>query len=316
MPITLSIIVPIYNVENYIVQCVDSLLSEKPENVEIVLVNDGSKDQSVDLIKAQFNSELLMGRLILLEQENQGVSVARNTGIAHAHGEYIGFVDADDLILPGYYSSVLSVISMNSPDIVEIGWKTFSEVADIESAVENYVHPNFGMHPAVDLLEDVFAASIWYPVIRFFKKTLLHGHFFPVGVRFCEDLILLHVLYEKAENIFQIKNALYAYRINALGATMNMSAAYVKPLQDLYITLLHRKEHHVQLLKIAVFYVLHRCMQNTNTYSKLDNKIESDLLFMRLKFWRYTSVGARRLRIFMFPLLSNFIFNVKRKLIK
>nr|WP_314900877.1 glycosyltransferase [uncultured Deefgea sp.] len=312
MSIILSIIVPIYNVEKYVIQCIDSLLAEKPNNVEIILVNDGSKDQSVHLVKTRFSAELATGQLILLEQENQGVSVARNTGLAHARGEYIGFVDADDLILHGYYAAILSAIHETQVDIVEIGWKTFAKDEELKYAAEHYVHLNFGLHSAKELLNEIFSASTWYPVIRFFKRELFAGKIFPVGVRFCEDMILIHELYCNSDKIYQIKKPLYAYRMNPAGATMSMSREYMKPLQDLYIALLPRKEFHIDLLKIAVFYVLYRCMQNTNSFSKLDNKIEKDLFAMRLRFWRYTSVGSRRFRIFMFPRISNFIYQFKQ----
>jgi glycosyltransferase involved in cell wall biosynthesis len=313
MLITLSIIVPVYNVEKYILECVNSLLAEKSSNVEIILINDGSKDQSANLIKTFFANELVNQQIRLLEQENQGVSAARNLGLAHAQGAYIGFVDADDLILHGYYSSILSVIERNSPDIVEIGWKTFVETDELVTAPANFVHRNFGLQSAKNNLNDIFSASIWYPVIRFFRRELLSGHAFPVGVRFCEDLIMLSVLYDKAEKIFQIEQALYAYRVNPAGATMNMSIDYMQPMQDLYISLLDRNEFHIKLLKISIFYVLYRCMQSTARFVKLDKKIEHDLFAMRLFCWRYISVGMRRWRIFMFPRLSNILYQLKNK---
>ena len=92
---TVSIIIPVYNCEKYITRCLDSLINQTYSNIEIILVNDGSNDKSEDIIKAFAKND---NRIKLYSQINQGVSVARNTGLDKATGEYIMFVDADDYI--------------------------------------------------------------------------------------------------------------------------------------------------------------------------------------------------------------------------
>lgn len=99
----LSIIVPVYNVEKYIVKCISSLLQQKTNDYEIVIVNDGTKDKSIELIKENFNSD----KLKIITQKNQGLSVARNTGMQYAQGEYIWFFDSDDWLTPNSLSPII-----------------------------------------------------------------------------------------------------------------------------------------------------------------------------------------------------------------
>ncbi|MGL5616050.1 MAG: glycosyltransferase [Sarcina sp.] len=89
----LSVIVPVYNVEKYIKECIESLLSQNIDNMEIIIVDDGSKDDSITIVK-EFNDE----RLTVLHKENGGLSSARNFGLEAAKGEYVCFIDSDDFI--------------------------------------------------------------------------------------------------------------------------------------------------------------------------------------------------------------------------
>ena len=92
-----SIIVPVYNVERYIEKCLCSLINQSYKNIEIICVNDGSPDNSRDIIESLIKSD---GRIRLIDQQNQGLSGARNTGLDAAQGEYMMFLDSDDWIDP------------------------------------------------------------------------------------------------------------------------------------------------------------------------------------------------------------------------
>lgn len=112
--IKLSIIVPVYNVEEYIEECVQSLLKQTLKDIEIIVVNDGTKDSSIDKIK-----HLQSDNLIIIHQENAGLSAARNTGLNHAKGEYVTFVDSDDFIIyEEAYEQMYELAKTNHCDIV------------------------------------------------------------------------------------------------------------------------------------------------------------------------------------------------------
>ncbi|WIH96292.1 glycosyltransferase [Empedobacter falsenii] len=106
----ISIIIPVYNGENNILNCYESINNQTIESLEIIFINDGSTDKSLDIIK---EIKLKDDRVIIIDQKNQGVSSARNNGIKVATSEYIGFIDVDDIIYPEYYSKLLSNINNN-----------------------------------------------------------------------------------------------------------------------------------------------------------------------------------------------------------
>lgn len=109
-----SIIVPVYNVEKYLRKCIDSLINQTLNDIEIICINDGSTDKSIKILKEYKNKD---SRIILLNQENSGQSVARNRGIEIAKGEYLGFVDPDDWIDLDYYEKLYNAASTNDTDI-------------------------------------------------------------------------------------------------------------------------------------------------------------------------------------------------------
>lgn len=109
-----SIIVPVYNVEKYLRKCLDSLINQTLKDIEIICVNDGSKDNSPKILEEYAKKD---NRIIVINQENAGLSVARNSGIDIAKGEYIGFVDSDDWIDLDYYEKLYNAASTNDTDI-------------------------------------------------------------------------------------------------------------------------------------------------------------------------------------------------------
>lgn len=109
-----SIIVPVYNVEKYLRKCLDSLINQTLKDIEIICINDGSTDKSLEILEEYKNRD---SRIILLNQENSGQSVARNRGIEIAKGEYIGFVDPDDWVDLDYYEKLYNTANTNDADI-------------------------------------------------------------------------------------------------------------------------------------------------------------------------------------------------------
>lgn len=113
-----SIIVPVYNVEKYLRKCLDSLINQTLKDIEIICINDGSTDKSLEILEEYKNRD---SRIILLNQENSGQSVARNRGIEIAKGEYLGFVDPDDWVDLDYYEKLYNTASTNDTDIAAGG---------------------------------------------------------------------------------------------------------------------------------------------------------------------------------------------------
>lgn len=113
-----SIIVPVYNVEKYLEKCLDSLINQTLKDIEIICVNDGSKDNSLNILEEYSKND---NRIIIINQYNAGVSVARNSGIDIAKGEYIGFVDSDDWVDLDFYEKLYNSAIKNDADIAVAG---------------------------------------------------------------------------------------------------------------------------------------------------------------------------------------------------
>ena len=114
----LSIIIPVYNVEEYLPQCIESVLGQTYRELEVILVNDGSTDSSPDICDAYAKKD---SRIVVIHKENGGQDSARKAGIRAAHGEYIGYVDSDDWIEPEMYERLMSYASEYDVDVVESG---------------------------------------------------------------------------------------------------------------------------------------------------------------------------------------------------
>ena len=131
----LSVIIPVYNVEQYIRSCVQSIYRQglSEEDFEVILVNDGTKDSSFDVIEDVISNHT---NIIVLEQSNQGLSVARNTGLSKASGQYILFLDSDDLLIDNTLPQLLSLTNNHLVDLLIAGFVKLNN-KQIDSFVEN-----------------------------------------------------------------------------------------------------------------------------------------------------------------------------------
>ena len=212
MAIKLSIIVPVYNVEQYIRPCVESIFKQglEEDTYEVILVNDGTKDNSFgvidDIIKAHDN-------IIVEEQENQGLSAARNTGIAKAKGDYILFLDSDDLLIENTLGKLTEALSSSSPDILYAGFiKMTNEEIDtrkMEPQEECICRETTGRK---GFLED-YNARECYAWRAFYKRTFLeekHLRFIP-GIYF-EDVPFTTECHLVAGKCIRTDYTFYIYR--------------------------------------------------------------------------------------------------------
>lgn len=127
----ISIVVPIYNVEKYVKKCIESLIKQTYKNIEIILVDDGSTDNSVGIIDEYANKD---PRVVAIHQENKGVSAARNAGLKVARGEYIGFVDPDDYVDCQMYEVMVNKLQTGFADLAVCGYlKVWESSGEIET---------------------------------------------------------------------------------------------------------------------------------------------------------------------------------------
>lgn len=253
----LSIIIPVYNGEKYIKACLAALAPQLGDQAEIILINDGSTDDTDSIIRDYFAENIDQGSIKYISTTNAGVSAARNLALENADGNYISFVDADDMVAPDYVEQICAAINSN-PCIIEFGYRTTDETGKLLS--DNlFLHKRFGLNPANTVLDDVFASCVWYPFLRVFKRHMLDNVRFPVGVKFCEDMITFSETYFRAENIYSLPVILYEYRINPLGATRNIKPEHAMPLIEFYRKIQTFKGFPSKSLRVNLAYAIRRC---------------------------------------------------------
>jgi glycosyltransferase involved in cell wall biosynthesis len=130
-----SVIIPVYNVEPYLSQCLDSVLNQTYNNIEIIAVNDGSTDKCMDILKEY---EINFANINVINQKNSGLSVSRNNGMEKAKGKYIYFLDSDDYILPETIRNLVGLMEEKKLDLIRFSAKPFGDGSDMKSIGNEY----------------------------------------------------------------------------------------------------------------------------------------------------------------------------------
>ncbi len=206
----ISIIVPIYNVEHYLSRCIDSILSQTYQNMEIILVDDGSKDGS-ELIADQYAKNHSIVKVI--HKKNGGLSSARNAGLKIAKGEWIAFVDSDDYVDSSFLLELYNLATRNNADVATC---TFTPFTDDGSALKKKPfwpsEPLSGSEAINDMMKNKRPAYIWLNLFRaeLFKKNKI---VFPDGRKY-EDISTKIMLLYNAKKVAFTNEPLYHYLIH------------------------------------------------------------------------------------------------------
>ena len=202
----ISVIVPVYNVAEYLPRCVDSILNQTYANLQIILVDDGSTDGSGRICDAYISTDR---RIQVVHQENGGLSAARNTGIEHAQGEYLSFIDSDDFIHPEFYQRLYAAISQSSADIAVC---SFVPVAD-SIAKDPGKHQLTLYRGTKEIMNNFFnqncAASV-VAVNKLYKRSLFEKLRYTEGI-IHEDEDLTYRLFYQCSCVAYLSDALYYY---------------------------------------------------------------------------------------------------------
>lgn len=210
----LSVIVPCYNTAKYVPKCLDSIIENKIDDMEIIVVNDGSTDNTLDILKEYKKKYSKLIKVI--DQVNSGLSMARNAGLKVASGEYISFIDSDDYIEKNMYKELL---------------KKANDNFDIVICSVNMVYPTYIKEIDSGLNEDITdkekiksVMNKWFTVVwnKIYKRELLKDLYFKKGVWF-EDVEFLYRLLPRIKSIGVINGYYYNYiqRPNSITYTYN-----------------------------------------------------------------------------------------------
>ena len=204
-----SIIVPFYNVEKYIEKCLQTLVDQTLEDIEIILVNDGSKDKTIDIVKKY--QEMYPTKIVYLEKSNGGLSDARNYAIPYAKGEYIAFLDSDDYVETTMYQEMYEIAKKENSDMVECNfiWEYPNKSRIDVGTTYNGKH---------EMLEKVRVVA-WNKLIKreILEKSKVQ---FPKGYRY-EDVEFTYKLIPYLEKVSFCKTPMVHY-IQRIGSITNI----------------------------------------------------------------------------------------------
>lgn len=206
----ISIIVPVYNVQDYLKKCLESILSQTFKDYELILINDGSVDQSLNICKLYRDRD---PRVKVISQKNMGLSAARNTGIMHARGEYICFIDSDDFIEEKYIQLLFEQMLRSDSDIVMCEFfltkATGEKISQVKFNEPNNIVELTGKQVLNYIVSPQYIANVvaWN---KLYKSSVFSKLEYSVG-RFYEDEFIAFPLFFNAKKIEIIRVPLYNY---------------------------------------------------------------------------------------------------------
>lgn len=264
----ISIIVPIYNTELFLDKCIKSLITQSHNNLEIILINDGSTDQSLSICKKYANKD---NRIILIDKKNGGVSSARNKGLEIATGDYIGFVDSDDYISSDMYEKLLFAIKENDADIAECGYFNVSADYKIISKYPLQKKEIIGNYEcSYNYLNKYNTTN--FNVNKIYKKFIFEDIRYP-DYNYSEDYVVNAKAFYKCNKKITINDCCYYYVRNESSAShQKFNAKKLDIIKAGKEVLKFYKNRYPKLCKLVILYIL-------NNIRKLyEDLIESDIL--------------------------------------
>lgn len=214
MSVSVSIIVPCYNVAAYLDQCMESLAGQSMEDIEIICVNDGSSDRTAEILREWRDRD---GRVRVIDRKNSGVSAARNSGMEAAAGKYIGFVDPDDVVERNMFRRLFDAAVEKDADVAVCGYHEFCDRGGMDMPESGW-SPSAGFFPEEKAERfrrgtpwSRCAGTVWNKLIR---RELLeeNGLRFIPGLRQGEDLYFCLMLLTVAPRLLILPDRLYHYR--------------------------------------------------------------------------------------------------------
>lgn len=224
----ISVVVPVYNTEKYLRTCLDSLVNQNFKDIEIICVNDGSTDKSLEILNEYAKKD---SRIKVIDQENQGVSEARNTGIREAGAKYISFVDSDDYVDPKIYEIGYELISSNDADVYVMREERFfnTSVPVKENPYNKSKVFVYGDGKnTIGFPKKTYGLRFGVVWDKIYRKSLITDNDFKFekDVYFGEDTIFNWILFTRVKKVVNDENKLYFYRDSRPGSIMTTLNIY------------------------------------------------------------------------------------------
>lgn len=229
--IKLSLIIPMYNVESYISECINSIKNQITDEVEVIIIDDGSTDNSKKILdELIFNLPKNKAKQFkVFSQKNQGQSAARNKALNIACGEYVGFIDSDDILDGNYIKELFRIINGYEPDIISIRAARFKKLINDQDVIsEMKLLDKVGLYDLTDELKiEIFNRHYWFIWSYIVKRSIIKNNRFISGIYF-EDAVFLSSLVLRLDNIYFSDKKIYNYRYNVNGSLLSASSKNVQ----------------------------------------------------------------------------------------
>lgn len=303
----ISIVVPIYNVEKFLSECIESILNQSYKNLEILLIDDGSTDGSGKICDEYLKKD---SRIKVIHKKNGGLSDARNTGTLNSHGKYICYLDSDDYIEKDYVKLMYKAIKKNKTNICQCG---INYVDESGKYIKSIGYDETSVMDAVQMIKDMYLDGRIENIVawnRMYKTEIMKRNLYPVGKIHEDEFVTYRVLYEE-KNISVIKEKLHNYRQQSSSI---MKAKYslkrLHPVDAYFERIAYFKENNEnELYYLCMNYFL--LFLRNNAYKVLnelkEEKIYKDLIknyrkvYLECGYNKYVRITAN---------IRNFIFYV------
>lgn len=234
-----SVIIPVYKVEDYLDDCLDSVQNQTYKDIEIICVNDGSPDSCGEILERHRKKD---NRIKIINQENQGISVARNVGMKAATGNWIYFVDSDDLILPYTLEKAVESAKQYDPEIVNFKYEDFSQnlrpdlsARPYEGRGKRLVEVNGKENPFK--VFDMDKVNVWQSLYK--RSFLEENHIeFKKGI-ICEDVLFTWKCELCAKKMVKDDNVYYLYRYGRVGSIMSSDFKKIERRLESFFTIIN-----------------------------------------------------------------------------
>lgn len=338
----LSVIVPVYNVENYIRECLESLINQSLQDIEIILIDDGSSDNSGKICDEYSEKD---DRIKVIHKKNEGVSIARNTGIEIAKSKYITFVDSDDWIELDTYKILMSELEKNDTDLIIYNYNNYIDKKEknkdfpedcilegkeqIQTLQATILAPEIGQ----DTFFHTKFLGLGFSCNKIYKKDILEKNniYFNMNNKraVCEDILFNYQYLETISNVKIINKNLYNYRKLNTSATQKYNDQILVINEFIYNEILKYRTSHcgdkyyesaLNMRMIINFFLACRvyfCNKDGN--KKYMQRYKEFKEYLRKEYYeeafkkiekRYCNIKIRISKIFISLKMYNVLFNV------
>ena len=302
-----SVIIPFYNEEQYIGDCLISLIKQTYKNIEIICVDDGSTDNGAMIVKAIQQSD---SRISLIQQENMNAGTARNVGFSKAKGEYVLFLDSDDFFSPLMVERMLNKALSTNSDIVfctGYGLNVITKETYMMPPVgkDNASFPNKEVFSSADTTDGIFQLSVTWAWDKMYRTDFIRKNdIFFQGTKVCNDLVFVCLSYLFGERITSVNQHFICHRTNIASSLYSAGERNWKCLFEALSELENRlicedlyNKHRISFLNLVVenivYYLLMRftdgnCFSSFYTYYK--NNVSDHYNFMQYPIYGYSAI--------------------------